>query len=278
MGRLESVETTMSFVRGLLLLVMFGIPTLPGGAQSFTEGARALSLAGATTALPRNPWTSGNAASPATINAPLVSLHSEHPYGLSELWRASFSVVYPGKFGHMHAGASTFGFESYRENTFSLSFATNLFSNVFLGVKTALSAVSIPDYGSASAFGISLGGLAPVWPGLWAGVNFTNINNPAYVNGGQLERTASVGLSYHVQDRAVLLVDLRKAANYPVEFRSGLEIRPASLLSLRAGMATAPVRFTVGVGLETGNLLVDVGSQRHEWLGWSPSASLGITW
>jgi hypothetical protein len=98
------------------------------------------------------------------------------------------------------------------------------------------------------------------------------------VNGEPIPRTLAVGLQYRALRQMYVLVDLFKDVRFPTAVRSGIEVRPVSVLALRAGVTTAPVRFMGGVGIHLGPLRADLAAEQHQELGWSPSASLRVHW
>jgi hypothetical protein len=136
----------------------------------------------------------------------------------------------------------------------------------------------IEGYGSAGAVGLHLGLLLPLFSSLDLGAHATNVNGPSLVEGEPLPQTLSVGLQYRVDDNLLVLADVFKDRAFPAAVRGGLEVRPLSLIALRAGVATAPTRFTGGVGLHLGRLQAHVAAEQHAELGWSPSASLNLHW
>jgi hypothetical protein len=110
------------------------------------------------------------------------------------------------------------------------------------------------------------------------GAHATNLNGPSLVDGEPLPRTLAVGLSYRALEQMRVLVDAFKDVRFPLSVRGGLEVRPVSLLALRAGITTAPVRFTGGAGVRLGRLQANIAMEQHQVLGWSPSASLRVQW
>ncbi|MCS4189734.1 hypothetical protein GGP51_001201 [Salinibacter ruber] len=76
----------------------------------------------------------------------------------------------------------------------------------------------------------------------------------------------------------MILGNWYKDRAFPAALRGGLEVRPLSLIALRAGVTTAPTRFTGGIGLHLGWLQAHVAAEQHAELGWTPSASLDVHW
>ena len=137
-------------------------------------------------------------------------------------------------------------------------------------------------YGSAGALGIDVGLAAPIITDLWIGAKATNINQPEYgsLNNEKLPRELSIGLSYQLSDIALFTSDVVKDVQFPISYRSGLEITIIEGLVGRAGFTTDPLTFSGGFGYHGEFWAVNVAVQRHEnrVLGYSPAIDFKITW
>jgi hypothetical protein len=56
--------------------------------------------------------------------------------------------------------------------------------------------------------------------------------------------------------------------------RAGGEYRVAGILSLRAGISSAPWTVTFGVGLEPGRFTIDISAGYQQVMGFTPGVSL----
>jgi hypothetical protein len=60
-----------------------------------------------------------------------------------------------------------------------------------------------------------------------------------------------------------------------VRVKSGLEYRLAEPLHLRLGVASNPVSYSFGIGIELpGNIKIDIASNYHQLLGFTPAFTL----
>ena len=269
-------------LRGVALLTALLLP-LAAHAQLVPlaeGGARALALGRAATALDGDAWGHYNPASWSTLPGRAGAAFASQAFGLSELRIGAVAFAEPTRFGTFAATARTYGFSDFRETSLGLGFAraipVSATRAVHGGLHLRYYGVSIPDYGSAGALGLSLGALMEVVPGLRFGFLAQNVNRPGFSDLDPLQATLDVGLAYEPIEEALVLFSVAKDLDYPVSFRGGLEVRPVEELFLRAGFSTAPVRFSSGVGVAVGVLRADIAAERHEALGWTPAFGVGV--
>lgn len=247
-----------------------------------TGGARTVALAGATTALDSDPWAEANPAAWGTVETRAVAFYGSEAFGLSELRTGAMRYVEVSNIGAFAAGAETFGFDDFRDTRLLLGYGNGFqlgtSRNFYVGAAVEYIQVSITDYGSDQAIGISAGWLAELAPTLWAGFSALNLNRPGVGGSDELERSVGLGLQYHATENLRLLVDASKDVRFPVSFRGALELTPVSQLVFRTGVATEPTRFAGGVGVRMGWIQADIAADRHQDLGWSPAVSLTLSW
>ncbi|CBH24653.1 hypothetical protein [Salinibacter ruber] len=275
----------MRHLLGLLVAGCLMAGSSPAHGQSTYDlfgGARASALGYASTALTTASGVHGNPAAAARRSHRVVSFFAREAFGLSALRYGSVAGTWPAAWGSVSGGASTFGGDGYREVHYSLGYARGLSfgtsRHVHLGLTGRYYHTRIDGYGSTGAVGLHLGLLLPLLSSLDLGAHATNVNGPSLVEGEPLPQTLSVGLQYRAGDALRVLVDVFKDRAFPAVLRGGLEVRPLSLIALRAGVTTAPTRFTGGIGLHLGWLQAHVAAEQHAELGWTPSASLDVHW
>lgn len=273
----------------LVALALMGAAPPRAAAQttlSMEGGARAAALGHAATALPGDVWGFANPASWATLPGRALSFYAGQAFGLADLRFGAAHIVEPTALGAFAGGARTFGSEDFRETTLTLGYARGLRLGttraIYVGADVRYVRVAQGGgYGSAGAAGLSLGGLVAVLPGVHFGARATNLNAPTLATeagGEELPRTLALGLGYAPDERLLVLVDAFKDIDHPLSVRAGAELRLVEALALRAGVTTAPTRFTTGAGLRTGRIRASVVAEQHQDLGWSPAASLGLQW
>ena len=275
----------MRHLLGLFIVGCLVVGPAPAHGQSTYDlfgGARSSALGYAATALTTTSGVHANPAAAARRTHRVVSFFAREAFGLSALRYGSVSGTWPAAWGSVSAGASTFGGDGYREIHYSLGYARGLSfgtsRRMQLGVMGRYYHTRIEGYGGTATVGLHLGLLLPLLSSLDLGAHATNVNGPSLVEGEPLPQTLSVGLQYRAGDHLRVLVDVFKDRAFPAAVRGGLEVRPLSLIALRAGVTTVPTRFTGGVGLHLDWLQAHVAAEQHAELGWTPSASLDVHW
>jgi hypothetical protein len=117
-----------------------------------------------------------------------------------------------------------------------------------------------------------------VVPTLTFGVHGTNLFGARLSDGADLPKTLAVGLSYEAAESIHVVADAFKDIDFPLSLRAGIELRPVPFVAFRAGAASAPIRLTLGTGVAVGGLRAGIAAERHDELGWSPSASVQVLW
>ena len=276
----------MSPTRRLFLLLGVGLlGILPVHAQSSYDlygSARADGLGNATTASLTATGVHANPAANAAKTTTTVGFYAREGFGLSALRYGATHVSVPFSWGTVAGGASTFGFEDYREIHLSAGYARGFqfgtSRSVHLGLTTRYYHTSIAEYGSAGTLGGNAGFILTLLRSLSLGAHATNVTGSALMDGEPIPRTLAVGLRYRALKQMQVLVDVFKDVRFPASVRGGIEVSPVSALTLRAGITTTPVRFMGGISVHLGPLRADVAAEQHQELGWSPSASLRVRW
>lgn len=270
----------------LLLLVLCTIllspPAIGQSSYDLFGNARSDALAHSTTALASAAGVHANPASRATLSAPTALFYARQGFGLSVLRYAATSVTIPSRWGAASVGASTFGFEDYREihinAGYARSFRFGTTRAVHLGALGRYYHTSIAEYRHAGTVGLNVGLLVPLLRSLSLGAHATNITGTILVDGEPIPQTLSVGLHYEAVEHVQILTDVFKDVRFPAAIRGGVEVRPVDFLAVRAGVATVPIRFMGGTGVRLGPLAADIAAEQHQRLGWTPSASLRVQW
>lgn len=244
--------------------------------------ARASALGHGTTALSSAVGNHANPAAGAAHRQRSVAFYAREGFRLSVLRYGAAYGTWPLRWGTLSGGASTVGTDAYRELHFSADYARSLqlgtTRRAHAGLRVRYYHTSIDGYGSTGAIGLHFGLLVPLLPSLQFGAHATNVNTPSLVEGETLPQTLAVGMQYRAAPDVLVVFDVFKDIDFPASVRGGLEVRPVSLLALRAGITTSPTRFTGGVGIRLGPIRADVAAEQHQVLGWSPSAALHVDW
>ena len=267
-------------VSGLALGFLF-CNSFEVGAQTVI-GARELGVGQAATALPGTGWAMF--ANPAMIpdHENSVSFFGVRYFGFAELTDMAVAVTYPTKIGVLGAGAHRYGDKLFNENRLRIGYKHS-FQGFHFGVILNYNHVTQGGgYGSAGALGFDLGLAAQIIDQLWIGAKSTNVNQPSYSSrlNEKLPRELSIGLSYQLSEFALFTADVVKDVQFPIAYRSGVEITIIEVLQARAGFTTNPQSFTAGFGYRFSFWSANVAIHRHEnrMLGYSPAIDFKINW
>lgn len=243
-------------------------------------GARSVALGRATTAVGGDVWGVANPAAWAALRQSAAAAFVSQAFGMAELRLGAAAVAHPTRFGVAAASGRTYGFDDFRETILALGFgraiAVSPTREVHAGVALRYTSVTIPDFGSAGAVGLSLGVLVELIPGLDFGALAHNLNRPALSELDPLETRLDAGVSFRAHPRGLVVVAASKDLDFPLSLRGGVEVQPVDVLHLRAGFTTEPTRFSAGIGVAIGNLRADVAGEHHQVLGWTPAFEIGI--
>lgn len=271
------------------LLLVVGFVWLVTGTdvrgQSGTDlygSARASALGGATTALIGDAGTHANPGLRGLSPARSLVVYARQDFGLAELRYGSAHVDLPIRRIAVSGSASTFGFADYREIHAGTGIATAVglgtTRRLGLGVQARYHHLRIDRFGRAGATAVNAGLAVRLVPTFTFGAHATNLFGVRLGDGADVPKTLTVGLAYDAAGTLRIVADAFKDVDFPLCLRGGIELQPVPFVAVRAGATSAPVRFSLGTGVQAGHLRADVAAERHDELGWSPSASLTILW
>jgi len=269
------------FASSLVLLVV----AAPSAAQSSYDrfgSARSAALGTVTTVLSGDDGGHVNPALRALHDRGTASFFVRQSFGLSDLRFGAAHVSQPFGWGTVTTGASTFGSDVYREVYLDAAIARGwspgTSRRVYTGLGVRYAHVSVDGYGRAGAVGLHAGLFVHLVSSLALGVQATNVNGPEWADDVPMPQVLAVGVAYDAAPWLDVVAETSKDLDHPLSIRGGAEVQPVSSLTLRAGSASHPVRFTAGAGVTLGALDADVAAEQHQDLGWSPSASLRLRW
>ncbi len=264
----------------LLLFLLAAIPFLHAGNDPWLLGGRRVAMGGAGNSNSADLWSLfANPAGMAGLDMMRAGLAVERRFMLASLNAGGFGFGMPFREKHVfgvYAAAS--GFDLYRENRIGLNYATEILDVVNLGARLNIYNTSIQSYGSAMSPVLDFGITAPVSRQFSAGASVANANlaNLSREINEEIPTVLSIGVAYRPSSKVSLVADMVKHVDFPADFRAGLEYKLNSLLSIRSGIATAPVSLNYGFGLKIKNLNLDFGNSHHSDLGYSGHLSIGI--
>ena len=242
-------------------------------------GAKPISLGGAFTSLANN----SNAVyyNPAGISQipfrEVSVFYSPAPFGLKELANGSVNYVEPTKFGVFGLSAKTYGFDLYKEITVTATYSNNYKKKIFYGANINYYNLKIQNYGSASTFGVDIGGLAYLTDFLRWGFAAFNLNRPKIgTQDDKLPQVYRTGVSIQPRKELNFVLDVEKDTRYTTSVKAGIEYSLYDMIDLRAGIGTEPTKFSGGVGLYYSIFEIDYGFYNHQDLGLTHQGTITI--
>lgn len=242
-------------------------------------GAKPISLGGAFTSLANN--SDAIFYNPAGISQlmfrELSVFYSPAPFGLKELAYGTASYVEPTKFGSIGVAGKTYGFELYREVTATLNYANNYKGRIRYGANFNYYHLSIKNYGSASTFGIDVGMLANLTDYLKWGFAAFNLSRAKIGQSREkLPQVYRAGFTFQMRKDLLLTAEIEKDTRYTTSFKSGIEYSLLDMIDLRAGVSSAPTRFSAGVSFKYSLFEIEYAFYNHQDLGLTHQGSIGI--
>lgn len=203
--------------------------------------------------------------------------YSPAPFGLTDLSTAAITYAEPFSFGTIGAAFKTYGFELYRENTFTAAFAGDYMERIYFGANVNVYNLSIENYNSATAAGIDIGAMVYIARFLQWGFIGKNITGTKI--GESKEKITQVyrtGFTYQPLNYLRIAAECEKDVRYPVSIRGGFEYNVIEYIDLRFGAGSQPTVFTAGIGINYDLFSFDYGFSKSEDLGFTHLGTVSV--
>lgn len=189
------------------------------------------------------------------------------PYNLKELTSATMTFTLPLRYFVPGLAIQQYGHSNYLENSINVALSKNYRRLFSYGITCRLMHLKIKNYGADFAFGMDLGLLIHPNEKTAFGFVIKNINRPKI---GQINEPVPPilvsGVCIRPFPNLYLTGDLYKHIDFPVDLRSGLELKLSNFLLLRGGVASEPARFSLGFGLHLYTISIDYTFVSHPTL------------
>jgi len=246
------------------------------GFERTNAGSRPQALGGAVVGLSDEVWSIFyNPAGIFRLSGYQIScFYAPQPFGLTELSTSAFAGTVPMKFGAIGISIRRYGFEFYRENSFSLAYANNI-AGLYCGVNLNYHTVSIKNYGSSGTFGLDIGILTPLTADVSLGAAIKNINSPTIgISREKLPQSFSTGIAYKPVESMILVAAIQKESSFTPAVQFGFEYWIVEAVAIRGGITNEPVQYCGGIGVRLHVFRIDYGFSIHQELGMTHSISL----
>ena len=194
--------------------------------------------------------------------------YSPSPFGLKQLANGFGAVAKNFEFGSAAIGFSTYGFELYKENKLTFSFAKNINENFSAGISVFYHSLSITNYGNDNTLSFTIGSSVILSENLTLGFAAQNITRSSYGNeSNQIPTVFCTGLSYNLQKDFILHFAFEKEIENPLSLRFGIDYQPIEYVNLRLGFMNEPSSFSGGLGINYSYFNLDYALFTHQDLG-----------
>lgn len=215
-------------------------------------GARQVALAHSNISFDNDAFTLFNNTSGLSLisNREIGFYFSPAPFGVKELSNAFGVYCEPTKFGSIGAGFSTYGFELYRETSFTIGFAKKISNNFSAGGSISYRNIAIKNYGNSGAIMLNAGAMFRINNEIGFGAAIQNLTQSSIGNESDMLPTIiSAGFHLRFAEDLLFSAAVEKETRFKPSLRFGTEYTPIEYFSLRIGAANEPNTFSMGIGI-----------------------------
>ena len=259
------MKTSLMFV----FSVVFVINT---NAQSntFANGARSSAMGNTGVAVADIWSTTNNQAALTLLENTEISAFYKNNFGMNELSLSALSAAFPTKIGVFGGSLAHFGFSEYNESKISLAYAKRLWKMFSLSAQINYNTVDFTNgYQNATAVSGEVGLFADISDKFHIGAHVFNPTQSSLSleTKEKLPTLYKVGVAYKPLATLMICSDFEYNNDNDTSFRGGIEFYLLPQFCLRAGTATNPELFTLGVGYNSKQINIDAAYAYHNVLG-----------
>lgn len=247
------------------------------GNENFPVGARSAAMGNASVSL-SDVWSAHhNQAGLGFMNRISAGVYYENRFMIKELGLKGGAIAIPVKAGAFGLSVSNFGYTSYNENKYSLSFAKAFGKKLSFGIAMDYLTTKIAEgYGSKGVLAAELGIQSRPLKGLTIGAHVFNPTHARLTdyNNERIPTIIRLGADYNFSEKVTCAIETEKDMSKKAIFKAGVEYKAVKEFYLRAGISTNPDLGSFGFGLNLKNLKIDVSANYHQVLGVSPQFGL----
>lgn len=213
----------------------------------------------------------------AELKRPMLALAYEQHYLDKEVSTQTALLILPFHRNVFGFSFDRYGFSEYTEQKLGFAYAKSFGSSFRMAIGLKYHQLYIAQYGSAKAFTAEAGFQFKVSEEFTIASHITNPTSGTYRNlpNSNLPVRLSFGTSYRFNGNMMIVTDIRKSLNYPIDVLMGIEYNFIQLFSIRGGISANPFKQYAGFGINYRNVKVDVAVASHSLLGYSPQIGLG---
>lgn len=218
-----------------------------------------------------------NPAGIALLKRPMFAIAYEQQFPGAEVSTQSAVLVFPYLRNVFGLSFQRYGFSEYTEQVAGFCFAKGFGDSFSLAVGMRYYQLNISQYGAAGALTVEVGARLRINDLFTIASHVSNPNRSRYnsIQGTGLPVKLSLGSSFQFSDKLLLIADLRKYLDYPLDGIAGVEYGFLKWFSLRGGVSMNPFKQYTGFGINHNKMQLDFSVASHPILGISPQISLG---
>ncbi|MFH1936727.1 MAG: hypothetical protein ABIK52_04105 [Bacteroidota bacterium] len=262
-----------------LIALSIAVSVLGSEGESL-PGGRAAAMGRAAVAVPGIWSVSTNQAGMIWQDGWQAGLFAENRFLMKELCFEALALSWSGKPGAFGLVLSYHGFRLYNEFKAGISYARKFGKRFSMGVQLQYFRLQIAEgYGSRGVLSCEIGWMYKPDRFWTIGMQVCN-PVPVKLTSGPEERLPvlfRLGVGYDLSGKVLILLEGEKDLELPLVLKTGLEVRLAKPVYGRIGMLTGPFMVTGGIGVTLGRLVVDIATEYHMVLGFSPAISIGYS-
>ncbi len=215
-----------------------------------------------------------NQAGLAYLTSMQAGVFGSRRFMIADINSVGAAFAYPTKSGTFGIDVNYFGFEGFNQQSIGLNYGRKLFDKLAIGGKALVNTTAIPEYGNTSTFTFALGFYSRLLDKVHlAGHVFNPIRMDIAPN-EPMTTSLRIGLTYFPSKKTTLNLEAEQDLEYDMRIKAGMEYQLIEQLYLRLGVQTEPVQIAFGIGFELEQLKIDVASQYHQVLGFTPGISV----
>jgi len=263
------------FITGFLFF--FVIANSYSIGERIVAGGRSAAMAGNSVSI-IDFWSVGNnQAGSAWLDKISAGIYFENRFLMKSLLYEEIGFVLPLKAGTFGLVLTHSGTASYSEMKASVSYARKFGNHFSAGISAVYLRLGLPEeYGAKNLVSCEIGLMFIPNKRFSLGLQIVNpvpikiTKNPVEL----LPITVCIGITYHFSDSFFAGIEAEKDLLHRPLIRLGAEYHFIKSAYARLGISLNPAKFAFGFGLEFGNLKIDLASEYHQVLGFSPSGSI----
>jgi len=241
------------------------------------QGAVSTSMAGLNVT-ENNLWSiNNNVGNLAGLNNTQVGISINNRFLLSDLITGTIAFALPFNNKAIGVNYSNFGNENYQYHTAGVGYSMKLGEHISAGMKLNYHYINLGNYyGNSSIISGDIGLSAELSSDLKFGASLKNptLSKLADYEDERLPTLIQVGFDYIISEQLHTLIAIEKDIMYPPSVKAAIIYQPMKSFTLRGGVGTQPTTAAFGIGTSIKSLNIDLATQYHQILGFSPEISI----